>query len=218
MLPPIQRSSPLLFSILPPPSTILPPPSSTPPPPSPPLSTLPPSNVTHGPQPSNVYYVRLPVMLQPSNVTLVRPSYFASPPLPTMLPQSHSNSFPPNLVTLPPPPPPKCYTSHSTSVITNTTILTTFLKLTHNLSIPDSWPSGATDTCLPNPDPVPPRHVRGEQLVQEFLHRTGSTGRLSKRRITTTASVQAPENRLVSARAGGLQKQRNIFPHFVTTF
>ena len=90
MLPPTQRFSPLPLSILPRPSATLLPPPSTPPPSSPTystplLSTLPPSNVSYvlPPsmlQPSNVINAR-----QPSNVTLVRPSYSASFPLPTML-------------------------------------------------------------------------------------------------------------------------------------
>ena len=180
--PPYRRTTPL------PPSTetTLPQCSMTPPPPSivstfPPLqilplnqrssflitSMLPPSNVARGHQPSNVCYVRLPLMPQPSNVTLLRLSYNAPLPLPTML-TAITISLPLNSLALPL----QSHTCHRTSAIINSTTLATFLQFTHNSSKPDAWPSGATVTCLPTPDPVPPRHVRDEQLVLEFLRRT----------------------------------------------
>ena len=85
---PLSSSAPPLFSIL-----LLPPPSLLTSPPS----TLPPSNVMNG--------------QQPSYVTLVRPSYNAFLPLPTML-TTLSIPPPPHSLTLPP----TFRTCHRTSV------------------------------------------------------------------------------------------------------
>ena len=168
-------------------------PSSSTPPLPPPL-TLPPSNACNG--------------QQPSNVTLVRPYYNASPPLPTML--THlSSPLPPYLVMPPLTLTLQSYTCHRTSVIVDPTTLPTFLQLTRNSSIPDAWPSGATVTCLSHPNRPLTRYARDGQLVLEFLPKTGSTGRFQKERIFSTV---ASKRRLVSAQAGRLSKQRISSP------
>ena len=135
---------------------------------TPPLSILPPRNVINGRQPSNVYYVPPPLMLQPSSVIHIPSSYSASPPLPTMLLNSLPNSLPPISITLPP----LFHTCHRTSAIISPEAPTTFLQSTRTPSLHDEWPSGATDTCLSHPNRPLTRYARDGQRVQEFLSKT----------------------------------------------
>ena len=179
MIPPSTESMlPHCLMIPPPPSTvsILQPLNQSPPPRI--VSTLPPLHMLPQHQRSSPLSITTPPLfsvlhllpsppLPPSNVTLARPSYSASLPLPTMLTPS-SAPLPSNSLTLPPP----LRTCHRMSVSIGLEALPTLLQIIRAQMIRDRWPSGATVTCLPNPDSVPPRHLRDEQLVLEYLHRT----------------------------------------------
>ena len=143
-------------------------------------------------------------MLQPSNVTPALPSHSASPPLPTML----------TLFMIPP----SFRARHRTSVIISLEAPTTFLQSMCIPSLCDEWPSGATDTYLSHPNRPLTRYARDGQLVLEFLCKTGSTGRLSERRISAAALFKPLHKlRLVTAQAGRLSKERIMPPSMSST-